>query len=389
MKLSEYQYKIECLKGEHNLIADALSRSPVESEQHVDVASLNVFGIKMTTDWIAALQKSDDEVTGIITKIELNDPTTRDKYIIENGRLYRITEGRWRLYLPADLRYDVVSTTHRELVHLGVDKTLSKVKENFYFPKMREFVTKYVNRCIHCMFYKVPKKGDLYWHPLDKGNEPFQVIHLDHVGPFVLTERDNKYILTIVDGFSKYVVLRAVKDVTATETVYFVREYICTYGRPERIITDRGTAFTAAAFERFCHELNINHIKIASKSPRSNGQAEIINGIAIKCLAMATEHPDNVDWDLKSMEVQWGINNSKHRITGCVPSDVVYRHKMDNRVDDPLSREVSKLNAVKCKKDSEINPTEALRKNRESELQKNISKKEKTGEVSKGEHSAN
>jgi len=238
-----------------------------------------------------------------------------------------------------------------------VDKTLSKVKENFYFPKMREFLTKYVNLCVNCVFYKVPKKGDLYWHPLDKGNEPFQVIHLDHVGPFVLTERDNKYILTIVDGFSKFVVLRAVKDVTATETVYFVRKYICTYGRPERIITDRGTAFTAAAFEKFCHELNINHIMIASKSPRSNGQAEIINGIAIKWLAMATEHPDNADWDLKTMEVQWGINNSKHRITGYVPSNVFYRHKIDSRVDDPLSREVSKLNAVKCKKDSEINPT--------------------------------
>jgi len=385
MKLSEYQYKIEHLKGDRNLIANALSRSPVESEQSVEVASLNVFGIKITTDWVAALQKDDEEVAGMIAKIEANDPTTKGKYVIENSRLYRMTEGRWRLYLPIDLRYDVVSTTHRELVHLGIDKTLSKLKEHFYFPKMREFVTKYVNRCVNCMFYKIPKKGELYWHPLDKGSEPFQTIHLDHVGPFVMTERDNKYILTIVDGFSKYVVLRAVKDVTAIETVYYMREFICTYGRPERIITDRGTAFTAAVFEKFCHELNINHVKISSKSPRSNGQAEIINGIAVKCLAMITENPDNTDWDLRSMEVQWGINNSKHRVTGYTPSDVIYRFKIASRIENPLVSEVSKINKDKCITEKEIDPTEVLRKNREKELRKVTQRKARPEKFHKGD----
>lgn len=94
------------------------------------------------------------------------------------------------------------------------------------------------------MYYKLPWKEEVYWHPLDKGSDPFKVVHLDHlVGPFVITERDNKYILTMVDEFSKYVVLRAVKDVSATETVYFVREIICSYGKPEKNIIDRGTAF--------------------------------------------------------------------------------------------------------------------------------------------------
>lgn len=65
------------------------------------------------------------------------------------------------------------------------------MKENFYFPKMRDFVASYVNKCINCMYYKIPRRGEVYWHPLDKGSEPFRVIHSDHLGPFVLTERDN------------------------------------------------------------------------------------------------------------------------------------------------------------------------------------------------------
>lgn len=66
------------------------------------------------------------------------------------------------------------------------------------------------------------------------------LIYLDNIGPFVLKDRVNKYILTIVDGFTKYVVLYAVKNVTMTEAVYFVRDFICAYGRPQQIIIGKG-----------------------------------------------------------------------------------------------------------------------------------------------------
>lgn len=69
-------------------------------------------------------------------------------------------------------------------------------------------------------------------------------MHLDNLGSFVLTDRDIKYILTIIGGFSKYVVLKAVKDVTVTEIVYHVTEFICNYGKQVSLISDRSTAFT-------------------------------------------------------------------------------------------------------------------------------------------------
>jgi len=190
------------------------------------------------------------------------------------------------------LRYDIVHEAHRELSHLGIDKTLSHVKENFYFPKMRDFITKYINHCISYFYFKIPKKGTTYWHPLEKGDTPYHTIHIDHVGPFVVTERENKYVLTRVDGYSKYVVLRAVKDTTAEKTIVNVREFIYHYGRPIRIVSDRGTTST---FEKFCREHFIQHVKVTSNSPRSNGQVEIINEIMVRSLAMTTEENDNAD----------------------------------------------------------------------------------------------
>lgn len=147
-------YTIEYVKDENHLIP--LSRVPVDWVSETEVASLYVFSVSINTN----------------------------------------------LNIPTDLKYDVNSLAHRELSHLGIDKMLNKVKENCYFTKMWELVTKYINRCVNYMFYKKPKIGEIYWHPLDKSSEPFHIVHLDHIGPFVLTERDNKYILIIVDGFS-------------------------------------------------------------------------------------------------------------------------------------------------------------------------------------------
>lgn len=94
MKLSEYNYSIEYMSGSHNLVSDALSRGPVETEIEPEVASLHVFSIKNTTDWVAALQRDSAEVALIISKLDEKDGAVVDKYAMEDGRLYRTTKGR-------------------------------------------------------------------------------------------------------------------------------------------------------------------------------------------------------------------------------------------------------------------------------------------------------
>jgi hypothetical protein len=34
--------------------------------------------------------------------------------------------------------------------HLGIDKTLEKIKQHFYWPSMKDYVTKYCNSCDSC-----------------------------------------------------------------------------------------------------------------------------------------------------------------------------------------------------------------------------------------------
>ncbi len=66
---------------------------------------------------------------------------------------------------------------------------------------------------------------------------PFEVLHLDHIGPLRADINGSMFILVIIDAFSRWVELYPTKTTTAVETVS------CIFGIPEVVHTDRGTAF--------------------------------------------------------------------------------------------------------------------------------------------------
>jgi len=223
------------------------------------------------------MQRANPEILEVRERLEASDAETHQKFTMYKARVYRITKDKWRLYIPDELRYDSfrssqITLSYRNRQNIGSRK--GSILQ--YFLRIREFVAKYIERCINCIYYKTPS-GKLMGllHPYDKGSRSFEV-HIDHLGSFICTENENKYIIAAIDGFSKYCVLKAIRSAGTQEAIEFVKELVTTYGRPIKIVTDRGVAFTSN-FESLCKNLNVQHVKVASGIPRANGQVEQIN----------------------------------------------------------------------------------------------------------------
>lgn len=77
VRLFEFDYVFEYLKGEQNSVADALSRQPVGEAVETEVEGLPVLGIRITTDWIAAMQHASTEILAI-TKLKTRIRRYRD-----------------------------------------------------------------------------------------------------------------------------------------------------------------------------------------------------------------------------------------------------------------------------------------------------------------------
>jgi len=92
---------------------------------------------------------------------------------------------------------------------------------------------------------------------------------------------ERRYLLVIEDDFSRFLVGHCLADgPTSAVAVAAMREAIRRHGKPERVYTDRGAAFTAwrdvSAFDRFLEEQLIDHSLRRAHHPQGGGKIEAV-----------------------------------------------------------------------------------------------------------------
>jgi putative transposase len=94
---------------------------------------------------------------------------------------------------------------------------------------------------------------------------------------------ERRYLLVIEDDFSRFVVGHVLAEGPTSEVVVTaMREAIRLYGKPERVYTDRGAAFTAwrdvTSCEQFLDEQLIDHSLRTAHRPQGGGKIESVIG---------------------------------------------------------------------------------------------------------------
>jgi len=104
---------------------------------------------------------------------------------------------------------------------------------------------------------------------------PFEVTAMDVTGPYLTTPLGNKYLLTFIDHFSKYVEAFLIPDQTAeTCASVYATQIVTRHGTGSSLITDQGPAFMSSFFQGTCKILGIRRIRTSSYHPQSNGVIE-------------------------------------------------------------------------------------------------------------------
>jgi hypothetical protein len=98
-------------------------------------------------------------------------------------------------------------------------------------------------------------------------------IHADLFGPMLGAGRQHKYILCIIDAFTKFAMVTAVENKEA-ETVAkaIFSEWFCKFGIPVQIHTDRGMEFVNKLSNELFTLLNVQHTKTTPAHPQCNAQ---------------------------------------------------------------------------------------------------------------------
>jgi transposase InsO family protein len=107
--------------------------------------------------------------------------------------------------------------------------------------------------------------------------------------------------------------------------------------RITHILTDRGSCFTADAFEEACADIKVPHRKTKAYTPQTNGMVERFNGrVASEVLGINIAGHQDLETLLTSFNHAY--NRRRQRVLlGCTPIDKIDQHiKLDTRLANPL-----------------------------------------------------
>jgi len=282
--LQQYDIEIRYKPGKENVVADALSRAPV------NVIRRNF----IVDDWIKA-QKEDEYCKTVLNQIVQDPeiaatPTTSDGdhnefHILENGL---IADPSGRILVPKALRESLLFDYHDHKLggHLGIMKTYANLKHKYVWPNMRSGVTSYIAGCEVCAKRKTHRLNRAPLQPIPVAEYVFQRIVMDCVGPLPVTYSGRVHIFIMIDCLTKYAIAVATRDVTAkTIARKFIKHFILPEGLPEEIITDRASYFQSELMHHLCKQLGVKMLRGTSFHSQTQGQVERLNRIIVDMLS--------------------------------------------------------------------------------------------------------
>ena len=133
-----------------------------------------------------------------------------------------------------------------------------------------------------------------------------------------------KYVVRIIDHFSKWIWSYEIKEKTAHDCLLCLMHYVYPFGCPKKLHTDNGKEFKNIHFDIFCSDNNKNQVFSKPYNPKSNGCIEASHK-EIKQYINAQfyiDEKENFDLNEVLLNAIYTHNNSIHNTTNYKPVDL-------------------------------------------------------------------
>ena len=244
----------------------------------------------------------------------------RQSLTIKSGILYRKfvrPDGSLRylqVVVPRSLRTQFLDGVHAGPMngHLGIEKTRLKLQGIAYWQGWSFDALMYVRRCHICGTYRHGprrKQGQLQ---RALAYDVMQKVHIDLVGPFCLSKKGFRYLLTVICGFTKYLICVPIRDKHSVSVAdALMRHVYLVYNPPEILVHDSGGEFWSDVMRRLATLLDIQPSRITSHRPNSNGVVERVHATLHSMFAkMVDKHQRN--WCELTPYVTYAYNTASH-----------------------------------------------------------------------------
>ena len=362
--LEEYGPKYEHISGQHNVVADALSRltkdetteltvteqgalfattmadltrdesleMPTNKEELVDhimeVTMITDTEFPMTPKIIAQAQESDRELRSLKKK---HSGYKRAK--LEGIEIALIDN---KIFIPRSLRGRIIGWYHTYLQHPGQTRMEATIKQNMTWPDMRKDIEYNVKRCHQCQIGKLVKRK--YGHLPEKKAEPpipWNRVDVDMIGPLTVktpTTKKELLALTMIDPATGWFEIKELKNQSSEAAMEaFDDVWLSRYPRPQFIGIDNGKEYKHM-FARLIQNYGLTPKYITTYNPQSNGIIERVHLVLSD--ALRTAEIDGKELDSEDpfgsylSSAAYAIRSTIHTTLQATPAQLVFGRDM-------------------------------------------------------------
>ena len=301
-----------------------LDRDVLRQEQLKDPASVDAFC------WLRSGKKPEKQEilpAGLDTKFLWG---SFDCLVLEDGLIWRkigpLSDGTTTstVYVPKSLRKEVLRQCHdtRTAGHFYFWKTLNKVKKHFTWGGLSKDVQLYCQACHVCATRKnAGRHRRAEMRRYDVGL-PMEEVAIDLMGPFPESDEGNKYVLVVVDSFSKWMEAYPIPNIEArTVAEKLVLEFFSRFGVPVQVKTDRGRQFECELFKHMCLLLDVEHRMSTPFHPQGNSRVERM--VKVVGNLISTFCRTYREWDRNLPLLTLAYRSTVHDVTGYTPNYVM------------------------------------------------------------------
>ena len=297
---------------------------PVNAVEDVNVSLPDHTPLVAANDDLQSAQRSSSDFGPMIRYLETGDLPSEGRktrsilaqaqhFVMMDGTLFHLYYHASRgipkadrlvrqLAVPEDYRLQVLESYHDSvnggLAHQGFERCYHAIRLKYYWPGMSSDVYRHVQSCEDCQRAKRnfhAKPAPLHPMPIE---ETFSRWHIDIAGPVTVTPRKNKYILVVVDSFSKWCEAFPMKTQEAAEVAQILfSEIIVRYGAMDTLTSDRGSVFMGKLVNALCALFDIKRTYTSSYHAQTNSVAERQIGFISQAIRTSIK-ADQSDWDL-------------------------------------------------------------------------------------------
>jgi hypothetical protein len=231
-------------------------------------------------------------------------------------------------------------------------------------------IKRYVKRCLKCNQHKYSQPKTQGMMQVFASIKPFDVVGVDIVGPFKVSNRGNKYILVMMDHFTRWVELKALPEVSAEAVCQAIfDEIICRHGCPEKILSDQGQQFVGDVMKALCAKLGVKKIQTSPYHPQTNAHVERFNRYLVTAMRMYVNSTLK-NWDEQLSAIAFAYRTGYNASTGDspyflihgrepkMPLDVELQFKSNGELKSKDDLVVGLKRALKAAKDMQKNSIE-------------------------------